>query len=172
MPPTQCSKKHHLPRVLLDITHDIAGCCLSHSAAPGEVHDIRFSQKAYAFADSLRQHLESGTHIVTQSERRGAVLRAQADAALDFKFAAGQAQDESAYAGMLTCVCRPCTVITLGLQDQASLTSIACSPTCIHRPRLWSARHAQLQVHLYEPQLQQWLLSHTLIVLGTAVYPC
>ena len=64
-------------------------------------------RKGCAFADSLRQHLESGTHIVTQSERRGAVLRAQADAALDLKFAAGQAQDESAYAGVLTCVCTP-----------------------------------------------------------------
>ena len=62
-------------------------------------------KKGCAFADSLRQHLESGTHVVTQSERRGAVLRAQADATLDFKFAAGQAQDESAYAGVLTCVC-------------------------------------------------------------------
>ena len=37
---------------------------------------------------------------MTQAERRGAALRAQADAALDFKFAAGQAQDASAYAGM------------------------------------------------------------------------
>ena len=64
-------------------------------------------KKRCAFADSLRQHLESGTHIVTQSERRGAVLRAQADAALEFKFAAGQAQDESAYAGVLACVCTP-----------------------------------------------------------------
>ena len=44
---------------------------------------------------------------MTQSERRGAVLRAQADAALEFKFVAGQAQDESAYAGVLTCVCTP-----------------------------------------------------------------
>ena len=42
---------------------------------------------------------------MTQNQRRGAVLRAQADAALDLKFAAGQAQNESVYAGVLTCVC-------------------------------------------------------------------
>ena len=36
---------------------------------------------------------------MTQAERRGEALRAEADAALDFKFAAGQAQDASMYAG-------------------------------------------------------------------------
>ena len=50
-------------------------------------------------ADSLRQQLEQRTHIVTQAERRGAALRAQADAALDAQFAAGEAQDASAYVG-------------------------------------------------------------------------
>ena len=36
---------------------------------------------------------------MTQAERRGAALRAQADAALDFKYETGQAQDASAYVG-------------------------------------------------------------------------
>lgn len=53
----------------------------------------------FCHADSLRQQLENRTHIVTQAERRGDALRAQADVMLDFKFAAGQAHDASTYAG-------------------------------------------------------------------------
>ncbi|CAK0783923.1 hypothetical protein CVIRNUC_007124 [Coccomyxa viridis] len=60
---------------------------------------LKAAKKQQSPADSLQQHLESGTYIVTQNQRRGAVLRAQADAALDLKFAAGQAQNESVYAG-------------------------------------------------------------------------
>ncbi|CAL5225893.1 g8681 [Coccomyxa viridis] len=60
---------------------------------------LRQAKKQQSPADSLRQQLENKTHVVTQAQRRGAALRAQADSALDFKFETGQAQDATAYVG-------------------------------------------------------------------------
>ena len=80
------------------VAFGIYAVCSGHRPSPND--DAAFL-KVFACvpAESLRQALESRTHTITQGERRGATLRAQADAALDFKFAAGQAQDVAAYAG-------------------------------------------------------------------------
>lgn len=68
---------------------------------------------------------------MTQAERRGAALRAQADAALDFKFETGQAQDATAYAGGSRLACPVLLIdgdLAPGLAQAAALAQLLLCP--------------------------------------------
>ena len=99
---TEAERRDAMLRAQADATLDIH-FAVGMSACPQRENVLQHRQSAltwhFCHADSLRQQLENRTHIVTQAEQRGEALRAQADAALNFKFAAGQAQDASMYAG-------------------------------------------------------------------------